>query len=100
MHPSWHSCDWVCPVCRCCLLWLEGSHLLAPCSGVPQQLCSIVPNLAGWHRRPVPCPVLQEQRDLTTKLEGSYGDQDVFVPLVDKCFKAQVRSAVGYRGVA
>ncbi|PRW59454.1 glucosidase 2 subunit beta [Chlorella sorokiniana] len=32
----------------------------------------------------------KEQRDLTSKLEGSYGEQDVFVPLADQCFKAQV----------
>lgn len=40
------------------------------------------------------CPfsIPQEQRELTTKLEGSYGDQDVFVPLADKCFKAQASS--------
>ncbi len=38
-------------------------------------------------------PALQEQRDLTTKIEGSYGEQDVFAPLVDQCFKAQVRGA-------
>lgn len=37
---------------------------------------------------------LQEQRDLSTKLEGSYGEQDVFVPLADQCFKAQASSLV------
>lgn len=28
-------------------------------------------------------------------MEGSYGEQDVFAPLVDQCFKAQVRILSG-----
>lgn len=33
----------------------------------------------------------QEQRKLQAKLDGSYGEGDAFVALVDRCFDAKVR---------
>ena len=38
---------------------------------------------------------MQEQKDLAAKLGGSYGEGDVFVSLVDRCFEAKARGCSG-----